>query len=443
MDVAIAYSPEDLHSVAERDELEDIATVGAEQNVQRSCWDVSITERMVSQLWDICPLVSRQLPIELWEHIIDFFADDDYGDRDDYDMRQLGQVCRGWYARCRFHHYERLYMWYMDRREVYRLINSLVEHPDRCSAIKTVWIGIEDQSIGPFGSFAVRMVQKLPRVEFLRLWCWNWESGQLHAQAFLHITLTFGSVTRLQLFEVIFPSAVVFGRLMRALPRLSFLECIGVQFKHGCHVTGAVRVPGTLRLDAADLDHSDDVFDFLASIGAHIRHLTCYGTDWKKLPELFAVTAESLLSLQVGYSSDAPSIDLTPTVNLRVLVLDGYLKDIPQAAGFLSRTSLPNLVELTIKSWATLFKDGTLDIVQDELNSIDNDSFAQMDRVLSSRQFPALRKVTFLFHCDLERSDVLNVISEGTWRTLLSSRLPALDASGRLLTPVMVEIYQL
>ncbi|CCM06735.1 uncharacterized protein FIBRA_09029 [Fibroporia radiculosa] len=48
MDVAIACSPEDIHSVTDRDELEDIATVGAEQNVRWSYWDVSIAERTVS-----------------------------------------------------------------------------------------------------------------------------------------------------------------------------------------------------------------------------------------------------------------------------------------------------------------------------------------------------------------------------------------------------------
>ncbi|CCM06959.1 uncharacterized protein FIBRA_09273 [Fibroporia radiculosa] len=395
MDIVLAYSPEDIHSVADRDKLEDIATVGAEQNMRRSCWDVSIAERTVSQLWDICPVVSSRLPTELWEQIIDLIADDG----GHYHMRRLGQVCRGWYARCRFHHYEKLYVRHMDRREVYRLINTLVEHPDRCSAIRTVWFR-PGQSIGRFGSFAVRMVQKLPRVEVLRLWDCKWESGQLHAQVSLHITLTFGSVTRLELLEVTFPSAVVFGRLMRALPCLSSLG-------------------------------SDDVINFLASISAHIRHLTCYGRDLEKLLELLAVIAESLLSLKVAYFYAAPSIDLTPAVNLRILALDGYLRDFAKAASFLSRISSPNLVEVTIKSWPADW--GTLVSVQDELNSIDNDSFAQMDRVLSGRQNPALCKVTVLLRCGIRVSHAPDNISEGSWRTLLSSRLPALDASGRLL----------
>ncbi|CCM00880.1 uncharacterized protein FIBRA_02926 [Fibroporia radiculosa] len=201
MDVLLACIPQDFRSTADRDELKNVTTVEGDSNVRASCWDVSIAERTDSQLCDICPMVSSQLPTELWEHIIDLIADDGSHRY----TPQLGQVCRGWYARCRFRSYERLDMGRMDKKQVCRLINTLLEHTGRCGAIKTVSFDLE-QSIGNFGSFAVRMMQKLPRVKFLYLWRCKWESGQLHAQIFLHVTLTFGSVNKLSLNGVTFPA---------------------------------------------------------------------------------------------------------------------------------------------------------------------------------------------------------------------------------------------
>ncbi|CCM05503.1 uncharacterized protein FIBRA_07726 [Fibroporia radiculosa] len=428
MNATLACNTYNAHSVADGGEEGDVTTGRAEWNVRRLCWDASIAERTFSQLCDICPVVSSRLPTELWDHIIDFIADDDI-----YDMRRLGQVCHGWHAQCRFRSYERLRMRRMDKKEMYHLMSTLCKHPEQCGAVETVLFDFELRSIGLLGSFAVRMVQKLPRVESLKLWHCTWETGQLHAQVLLHVTLTFGSVTKLELFNVTFPSAVVFGRLLRALPRLASLKCWYVQFKKGCHVEGVVRVPlGSLQLDVVDLYDSDDVFDLLASIGVHLRHLICHGHHLRKHSKLLALSAKSLLSLEVRDIHEVPSIDLTPALNLRVLSFNNDLEDIAKAASLLSRTSLPKLAEVIIKSRPAT--RGRLVSVQDTLNSIDDCGFPRMDRILSGRQFPALRKVTLLLRCFAEdSSEAMDVISEASWRTLLSSRLPALHASGRLL----------
>ncbi|CCM06443.1 uncharacterized protein FIBRA_08706 [Fibroporia radiculosa] len=164
MDVALACSPQDAHSVADRDELEGVATAGADGNVRSSCWDASIVERTFSQLCDTCPVVSSRLPTELWERIIDFIADHHL-----YDVGSFGRVCRGWYLRCRFHSHNVLEMWNMDKKQIYRLINALGKRPERRCEIKTVAFDFDLKSIVNFGSFAVRMVQKLPRVDLLQL----------------------------------------------------------------------------------------------------------------------------------------------------------------------------------------------------------------------------------------------------------------------------------
>ncbi|CCM06479.1 uncharacterized protein FIBRA_08748 [Fibroporia radiculosa] len=239
----------------------------------------------------------------------------------------------------------------MDKKQVYRLIKVLGKHTERFRAIRTVLLGLE-QPIGNFGSFAVRIVQKLPRVELLQLWFCKWETEQLQPDTFLHVTLTSGLVTKLDLNGVAFPSAVVFGRLVRALARLSSLKC-----------WRAMRVPCSalpLRVNVADLSYSDDVFDFFVSIGTHIRHLTCYGRELEKHPELLAVSAESLLSLDVKLLYKA-SLDLSPAVNLRVLSLAGDLESIAKAAISLSCGSLFNLVEITeLRPDLSFFKRATL-----------------------------------------------------------------------------------
>ncbi|CCM06444.1 uncharacterized protein FIBRA_08707 [Fibroporia radiculosa] len=143
------------------------------------------------------------------------------------------------------------------------------------------------------------------------------------------------------------------------------------------------------------------MFDFLVLIGAHLRHLTCDGYDMERHPELLVVSAESLLSLEVSFIHKA-SLDLTTAVNLRVLAL----------------------VEVAIGSW--LFHRETPVNVDDALNSV--------DRILSVKQFPALQKVTCTLCCTVSSSiEAMDVISEGSWLILLSSRLPALHASGCLL----------
>ncbi|CCM06688.1 uncharacterized protein FIBRA_08975 [Fibroporia radiculosa] len=148
----------------------------------------------------------------------------------------------------------------------------------------------------------------------------------------------------------------------------------------------------------------DDVFDFLASIGVRLRHLPViyHGYDLRKHSKQLAVSAESLVSLEVQSISKA---------------------------SVLSRVSLPKLVEVTIGSWLLEFVS-----VQDRLHSIDDDCFAQMDRIFSDRQFPALKNSRFSFVASP---------SVPARRSSLYPKLPALHASGRLLSSVTVKIENL
>ncbi|CCM06545.1 uncharacterized protein FIBRA_08819 [Fibroporia radiculosa] len=368
-----------------------------------------------------------QLPVELWEKIIDHVADDwkyayPNGSRTyEVQLRELGRVsgmafpmqlsCTG---------------------------DALCEEEGQDGQDAYVFA---DQRIfiGNFGSFAACMACKLPRVELLRFWHCSWVAEQLHTQVFLHITLAFGSVTTLDLDHVEFPSAVVFRRLLRALPLLSSLTCYQVRFKKECDAAGTARAPYSLRFDTVDLFYSDDVMDFLPLAGVHIHRLSgAEGYSGESWTRLLVALAESLSSLRIrllyhvpnAYFPVANPFDFTPAVNLRVISFDLELKNLARVASTFSRTSLANLIEVRL-----VFSDYNpkSSLVEDALDKIDNDCYALVDQILLGRQYPALQKV--VFHLDfynIPHSKVMEVISESSWKSQLSSKLPALHSSGRL-----------
>ncbi|CCM06961.1 uncharacterized protein FIBRA_09275 [Fibroporia radiculosa] len=392
---------------------------------------------------------SIELPIELWEKVIDYLADewvDDLWSGETYEakLRVLGRVCQGWYARCRSRGLERLDVWRMDKKKVYCLINALNQDPERCHAIKMVSFNFRWKSMSIFGTFAVCMAQKLPQVKHLVLGRYHWELGQPHAQIFDHVTLAFESITVLDLMDVEFPSAVVFGRLVRALPQLSSLKCWSVTFRKRAYVAGRIWQLHPLRLDAAEVRRSDDVVDFLVSIGAQLRHFIWRDRGLEKCQELLPVIAESLSSMRIdlapsfsilspqGFSPPYFPIDLTSAVNLRVLSISSNLTNLNRAVNILCRASLLKLIAITIISTFTYTETFSSSNIQDTLDKVGKYSYALLDQAFSSRQYPALKKVAFELHCRPRRSEVMEVISEVSWGSHLSSNLPALYTSGRL-----------
>ncbi|CCM01065.1 uncharacterized protein FIBRA_03113 [Fibroporia radiculosa] len=405
---------------------------------------------------DVCLGHSIQLPVELWVTVIDYLADEwvdvflfdqTYESR----LRELGKVCRGWHARCLFRTWERLVVEKpIEKEEAYRLINTLNQNPERCYTIKTVSFKFQKKSMSIFGMFAICMARKLPRTERLAFWRCDWDTGQLHAQVFIHITLAFESVTVLELKYVRFPSAVVFGRLMRALPRLSSLKCWDVSFDKHSDAAGRIWELHPLRLDDAELWDSDDVANFLVLIGAQLRHLSWRSLSSDMCLKLLAVTAESLSSihLELAYFTARKRfppnfvIDLTLAVNLRVLSIVSNLDDFDRVARILCRAFLPKMTELTIVSIHHYTGTFHLSIIQDKLDAVDKDSYAFLDQAFSSRQYPTLKKVTFNLRCEIWRSELMGTISEVSWGSHLSSRLPALHTSGRLVPYVSVRMEE-
>ncbi|CCM00876.1 uncharacterized protein FIBRA_02922 [Fibroporia radiculosa] len=394
-------------------------------------WNAPIPERMLAQLLDICPVVSRSLPIELWDEVLGYVSYDwrcDLRTRGSREARlqKLGRVCRGWYARCRFLVWEELTMasYVNNKTQMDRLIKTLDEQPERCRVIKAVYIRSEFLSGGLLGPFVACMAQKLPRIQSLEFRRCKLAAEQLGVQVFRDVTLTFGSATVLKLFRVDFSSAMEFEMLVRALPRLVSLTCDEVDFKDRRNVVATVGALHPLRLETVDLCGCDDVIDFLMSTGARIRQLFCISANLPRtFSKLFVAIAESLLFLDMYgmYSrfDDGPPL-LSPLVNLRTL---SFLpKDMRHVVHVLSLVTLPKLIEVTVRI-------RVLDILQLP-RKLDRDCCTSIDNALSGSQYPALKRV--IFHVVLtERGDPQTMYEDSCAREM-SCKFPTLHGSGRL-----------
>ncbi|CCM03420.1 uncharacterized protein FIBRA_05551 [Fibroporia radiculosa] len=420
--------------------------------IERSEWTGSRTQtssalakKVAEQQRALSPPRSIELPVELWWGIIDLVADEipSYMDGRN-ELRELARVCRAWYTRCRFHAEERLDIIERDKKEVYRLISRLNEHPERYSRINSV--RFVNDKINSFGSFVILMAGKLPQVETLS--CGNrhspglceWIPGQLHTQVFLHVRVAFESVTTLRLCFVRFPSAMVFGKLLCALPHLASLVCEGVYFKNPGVIPGTTR--SLLQFGTLDLLDSRCIVDFLieTGVGAFLSHVIIRRSgDLEACSTLVRVAALSLSSFHftiIGrhdlrtFNESGPGLlpDLTPARNLRILfiVLGAFSFDSRELAAALPRASLPNLDEINITAMQVRK-------TKIKLDKLDDFSYSQIDRILSGPRFPALQKFTLHLQCRVFRCNVKDVLSETIWRTHLSSKLPLLHASGRLL----------
>ncbi|CCM00872.1 uncharacterized protein FIBRA_02918 [Fibroporia radiculosa] len=376
---------------------------------------------------------TTQLPVELWEKIIDVLADEGYSA---VRLQELGLVCRAWHARCRFRANQVIRLHKMNKTLVYRLIGTLNEDHGRrrLSVVRTV--DFSSGKIDTFGSFVVRMARALPRVETLRLQQCKWVPGQLHSQVFMHINAAFESVTTLDLYVVTFPSPVALGRLVRALPRLSALSFYAVKVEKRDVVPGTVQVPSTLRLETVHLFDSCDVVDFLvtATISACIKHLTFRDYDRIACPRVLTTVGASLssLTIQPGSSLNGSNdfLDLTSATNLRALSVTANLRDLRWLASALSHVTLSKLAYIEVVSTSFRCEEK---YVQGMFDGIDNDAYMRIDRALSGRQHRAFQRMEFHLRCRVEsRSNVVNVVSECAWHACISSKLPTLHASGRL-----------
>ncbi|KZT08114.1 uncharacterized protein LAESUDRAFT_609320, partial [Laetiporus sulphureus 93-53] len=164
-----------------------------------------------------------QLPIEVWENVINHLWDDQNT------LKECRLVCRAWLPPSRFH----LRRWVMIRtvNGVKAYAKVLKQTPELSKRPHNMTIeGSLRGVLSSLSMAAILLARKLPQLATLTIRNSYWQPWTMHNDIFLHLS-TF-SVTRLVVFNVRFPSITVFGRLVCALPCLVELECTCLIFEH-------------------------------------------------------------------------------------------------------------------------------------------------------------------------------------------------------------------
>ncbi|KZT00701.1 uncharacterized protein LAESUDRAFT_612207, partial [Laetiporus sulphureus 93-53] len=164
-----------------------------------------------------------QLPVWVWENVIDHLWDDQWT------LRKCRLVCRAWYPPCRFHLRTDITIYSVKGVKAY--VKELKQAPELSKWPHDMTIlGHLRTDLSALSLAAILLARKLPRLETLTIWHSEWEPWTMHRDVFLH--LSGFSVTRLHLYDVRFPSITVFGRFVCALPRLVTLTCWDLEFTH-------------------------------------------------------------------------------------------------------------------------------------------------------------------------------------------------------------------
>ncbi|KZT67497.1 hypothetical protein DAEQUDRAFT_386824 [Daedalea quercina L-15889] len=202
-----------------------------------------------------------QLPVEIWERIIDHLWN--YAG----DLIRCTKVCKAWHSRSLFH---LLTLMRLTNMQATRYIVKLLNREPKARAmvnevlVRGTGPGPECRPIPHLGTLTLMLgKKKIPRLETFIIRRAEWQSGALHRDFFLHLS-HFATIPDLHLVNVIFPSKLVFARLIRALPNLTQLYCTHVTFRSQAFDPSAfLSTPTqikTVRLDG----HSNDVAELMA-----------------------------------------------------------------------------------------------------------------------------------------------------------------------------------
>ena len=248
---------------------------------------------MLSELtFSVANLMLSQLPVEVWEHIIDQLR------QYPKELSRCGQVCKSWYARTRYHLIVTTTL--SAPIQVYRFERLLRAFTTLRARVKQIIIrgsgGSLSQPRRPiphFGTFTLMFARKLPAVETLCIYDAIWQMGTpQHNSVFVHLQ-SFTRITELRLLRTTFPTKLVLARLICGLPSLTTLACTAVDFCSSTWNTAAFRaIPPRvqdIRLDGS----SDDVAELFAAqlgIAASMERFTAgWAYTVKDTPSIAAI----------------------------------------------------------------------------------------------------------------------------------------------------------
>ncbi|CCM00818.1 uncharacterized protein FIBRA_02860 [Fibroporia radiculosa] len=382
------------------------------------------------------------LPIEVWEQVIDLSWEFD-----------SVKACS-------------LTVLLKDKKQVAHMARLVRREPYLKDAVKKVVLmgGDRDFEVLPhFGTFAAMLARQLTRAAKLEVHWAKWQTGLFHPDVFLHMT-AFTSITHLRIYFVSFPSVLVFGRFVSALPQLKQLECAHVHFENGSFDKRSPVVrsfPTQFVLDG--ITGVEGVIDFVVgtTISAKLEELVLWrwgsvstrdlAAHYERFQRLLQVIGSSLVSFEAtlnGMSGKEPESDvkfigsalnLSSNTNLEVLKL--VIQDICAASrgwvdALLKTVSTKKLREVHIV-YRWMISNPSLEIV---LTALNEEECRRIDDFLTGKQFSKLTQVSFGLYTR-QRNHVLPAAQ--AWWGELSSRFPKLRAKGIFRTTVLVDYMAL
>ncbi|KZT04982.1 uncharacterized protein LAESUDRAFT_813848 [Laetiporus sulphureus 93-53] len=397
-----------------------------------------------------------QLPVEVWENVINHLWDDQYA------LAQCSLVCRAWYPPCRFHLHRKIMI--NTVRGVKAYAKELKQTPELSKRAHDMFIGDFPHRIIDLSTLwpaAILLARKLPELERLRIWNSEWKPWTMHKDIFVHLSAF--SVTRLDLHDVTFPSVTIFGRLVCALPCLVELECDNMDFTHDQFhrdTFGLYRNRVTIRslwLEYPPLE-SEKLMDFLAHpcISSHLQrcifrydHFYHHGRFKGEFQRLLNAASGSLselqLLLELGQSerqtdtevsaAERSVLSLAHNISLQRLWL--CLKNIPQDSDLDSfGQALLSIESNQLREIVIVFiwLSSPTEIIEKVKNMFRNHESAhheEMDNYLSSDPFRTLSKVEFALSAVLDSVEAITAVEE-QWKQIFAPLFPRLTERGIL-----------
>ncbi|EED77586.1 predicted protein [Postia placenta Mad-698-R] len=332
-------------------------------------------------------------------------------------------TCRAWTPKSRRNLFYSLD--FHSTKQLTRLSRLLKTRPNLVNLVKQLSVAPDAAHLNLASAFPFPLARKLTRVEHLRVLgiSRNFPCLDPSFTAALH---EFKSITRLEITRTIFPSLVVFGRLLFALPNLSVLICASVRWTKAEYKASMIPpMAAPLKLICMSMSFaywSTDLVDWLLAVVSHeslsiINLRRIWMKDMKIIEKILSTVGPSLRHLVIGCDilkadEEIHYPSLERNTRLRVIHLEFRAKGewIPE---MLSRVPFADLCQVNIMCAGK--------IASTDLDRID---CTRIDGLLSHKKFAKLEAVVFQYH---------NYVATGWiawWQVEIPRRFPRLWSKG-------------
>lgn len=352
------------------------------------------------------------LPIEIWEHIIDYMSGDYHS------LTSCSMVCRDWRPRSLFRLPTRITV--HTRDDVLRLAmqkGTMWKGPEQV-CIHALHHG-HDRRIPHFALFSIMLAGRWKRTRQLSIHSADWRAQDMLPNVFLGLA-TFEFVTHLSLHNVSLPSIVIFRRLACSFPMLQHLSCqklaFSVEHRVDClrsskytiskeltrlYIGGGASCVGIVNtLTAANACSSLQDVDFQygdRSSPGDREVLLCIQRILRHAPSLSYVRLTLILGLlqQAEVPAYLRQLDLSKNTRLTTVDLNLLITHPAVDYGWIFRS----LANLTAKGLQRFFITFDLEPLQDNqqaiavLETLGAEILPELDRTLEAHDFMSLLDV--------------------------------------------------